>query len=183
MANTSSYVSVGKPKISGAIYRAPKGSTLPTDATTALDTAFKCLGYISEDGLTNSNTPESGEIKAWGGDTVYTYWSAKPDKFSFTLIECLNIDVLKTVYGDDNVTGDLSTGITIKANSKQQVNAAFVVETILNGAIKRIVIPDAGIAEVAEIVYKDEEAIGYNTTINAVPDTDGNTHYEYIIEQ
>lgn len=182
MANTSANVSVGKPKITGAIYRAPLGSTLPTDASGTLDAAFKCLGYISEDGLTNNNSPESGTIKAWGGDTVYTYWSSKEDTFAFTLIECLNIDVLKAVYGDDNVSGDLTTGITIKANAVQQPNACYVAELVLNGAVKRIVIPSGGIASVGEISYTDEATIGYQTTINAVPDTAGNTHYEYIIQ-
>ena len=44
-------VTAAKPKIGGAVYSAPLGTTLPKDATTALDKAFKALGYISEDGL------------------------------------------------------------------------------------------------------------------------------------
>ena len=72
MANVASNVSAGKPKTTGAIWVAPKGSTLPTDTATALDAAFKCLGYCSDDGLTNSTDLESETIKAWGGDTVLT---------------------------------------------------------------------------------------------------------------
>lgn len=52
---------------------------------------------------------------------------------------------------------------------------------ILNGdTLKRIVIPSAKVTEVEEIVYADEEVLGYGTTISATPDTSGNTHYEYI---
>ena len=179
--STAKNVTVGKPKVSGAIYRAPAGSTLPVDAVAALDAAFVGLGYVSEDGLTNSNSPESDKLKAWGGDIVYTYQSAKDDTFKFTLIEGLNVDVMKSVYGDDNVSGTLSTGVTIKANSTAQKACCWVFDMILrDGAVKRIVIPSAAVTEVGDIVYKDDTALGYETTIQAVPDTAGNTHYEYV---
>lgn len=182
MANDATKVSTGKPKIGGAIFRAPVGTTLPTSASATLDAAFKGLGYCSDDGLENDNSMEVEEIKAWGGDTVLFSQTSKDDTFGFTMIECMNEEVLKTVYGDDNVTTDGTSGeITIKANSKEQEEHSFVIDMVLkNGALKRIVIPSGKVTEVGTITYKDDEAVGYDTTLGCAPDTSGNTHYEYI---
>lgn len=175
-------VSYGKPKVGGAISVAPLGSPLPKDAKSELEAVYKNLGYVSEDGLTNANSPDSDRIKAWGGDTVLVVSTEKPDTFEFTLIETVNVDVLKVVYGEDNVVGDLSTGITVTANADQALPHVYVIDmTLKNKTLKRIVIPNGVVSETGDVEYKDDEAVGYNITVDALPDERGNTHYEYIL--
>lgn len=175
-------VSAAKPKTGGAVYRGAVGTALPTDAKTALNAAFKALGFCSEDGLTNSNSPTSTKVKAWGGETVLVTQTEKPDTFKFKLLEVLNDEVLKAAYGDANVTGAVATGLTVKANVAQQNSASWVFDMVMrDGVLKRIVVPSATVSAIADIVYKDSEPVGYEITLDAVPDASGNTHYEYIV--
>ena len=182
MANNVSNVGAGKPKIGGAIYVAPVGTTLPTDASTDLNTAFVCLGYVSEDGLTRTITRESENTLAWGGDTVLSSQTEFSETFSFTLIETLNVDVKKMIFGDANVTGTLTTGITAISNSAELAEHPYVIEMVENGAAVRIVIPAGKVTELGDITYADGEPVGYNPTLTALPDTAGNTSYEYTLK-
>ena len=125
--NSTNNVAVGKPMISGAVFRAPAGTTLPTDATTNLASAYVNMGYVSEDGVVNSKTRETNEIKAWGGDVVANPQTSKKDTFKIKFIESKNIEVLKAAHGDDNVSGTLAGGVTIKENSAELEKSVWVI--------------------------------------------------------
>lgn len=177
--NTATNVSTGKPKISGAVFSAPLGTTIPTDATTALDPAFVCLGYVSEDGLENSNEMDVSAIKAWGGMIVYRSLTELTDEFKLTLIESENADVLKAVYGSSNVTVGDEIHVEIKAENPEE--RIWVFELALrNGLAKRIVVPDGAITARDAITYNDSDPIGYGITVSAYPDANGKTHDEYL---
>lgn len=181
MANTVSNVAVGKPAVNGAISVADLSTTPPTSATASLS-GYTSLGYVSDDGAVNSFDQDTTEVKAWGGDTVYSGGNGKTVTWKVTLIEVLNVDVLKTVFGSGNVSGALNSGITLTINNDEPDEQVVVIDTILRGAIRRIVLPDAKVTEVADITYKDDEVVGYEITFTCFPDSSGNPQYEYTIE-
>lgn len=177
MANASN-VSVGKPLAAGGIFSAPLSATTPDDATSAL-TGFVDLGYVSDSGLVNSISNDTTDINAWGGDRVLTVRTSRSESFMWTFIET-NADVLAEVYGQANVT-EVGTAISVVHNSKDMPNRQYVFEIALTGdRVKRIVVPNGKITEVGDVTYVDGEPIGYEVTLSALPDADGNTAYEYI---
>lgn len=178
----ASLVTAGKPRVAGAVFRAPLGSTLPTDASTALDAAFVNLGYISEDGLTNGNAPDSDVVRAWGGDPVLYTSNGKEDTWQFSMISAKDPNVLKAVYNDANVSGDITTGITVKATTEDSEFASWVFDMVLkDGTLKRVVVPSGKITDMDDITYNDSDPVGYNVTVSATADDDSVTHYEYMI--
>lgn len=182
--NDSKNVTTAKPKVGGAASYAPVGTKVPADATSVLDAAFKGLGYISEDGVVNSNSFDSDNIKAWGGDIVDASESGKTDTFQFTLIESLLPDVRKAVFNDENVSGDLASGMTTRFNSKEHKHHAWVFDEVLkDDALQRIVIPDGKVTAVGDITHSDGTLLGYQITVLAFPSDaiDGDTHREYTV--
>lgn len=184
MANNAGNVQIGKPNIAGGVWVGAVGVTLPTSATSAIDTAlFACAGYCSEDGVTNSSSISTQDIKAWGGDVVASPLTEKKDTFKWKMIEAGNGVVLKLVNNDANVSGTIVSGITVKVNAQDKIPHSFIIDMQVSANIlKRIVIPNGKITAIGDIVYKDGEAVGYEITVTAFPDAQGNTHYEYIVE-
>lgn len=178
--NDAQNVSFGKPKATGAVFVAPAGTTVPTNATSELDAAFKGLGYVSEDGLVNAVETDTESVNAWGGDQVLVGQTSFSETFTVNLIET-NPEALKVYYGEDNVTVD-GDNITVRQNSQQLPECVVVFELVLTGGrIKRIVVPRAQMADRSgEITYVDGEAIAYPAAFTAYPDSEGNTHTEYI---
>lgn len=174
-------VTAGKPKVGGHVYRAPIGSTIPTDATTALASAFIDMGYISEDGVTNANSPEMETIKAWGGTPVLIVQTSKEDTFQLKFISALNFEVQKMVHGVQNVSGSaLATGLSVSANAKELENYIYIIEMIATGNVAhRVVIPCAKPSAIGDVTYSDSEAVGYDVTLGCTADSSGNTHYDY----
>lgn len=178
--NDSSNVSAGKPKVGGALFMAPLGTAVPTDAKTPLDEAFTCLGYATEDGLQNSVEADEEKFKAWGGDVVLVSQTSHEESFTFSLME-IDEHTLKLAFGADNVTVESDGSIKVLSNSKEKPKYVFVFETLLsNNRVQRIVVPKGNVGSSWDVTYTDGEIIAYELTVSALPDTDGNKSIRYI---
>lgn len=176
-------VSAAKPNPAGVVWYAPFGTTLPTDATSTLDSSFVDLGYVSEDGISNATERSVESIKEMGGNEVLAIQTEFSDKFTFTLLESKNVDVRKAVFGNSHVSGSLKTGMSTEVSSDELEYMTWVFEMVLSdGDIQRTVIPSAKITEIPERVYKNSEPIGYEVTLSAQPVEGTNIyHYEYLV--
>lgn len=176
MSNSANIVA-GKPLATGGVRIGPLGATAPTDASTALDAAFKTAGYVGESGLTEATERSTEKVKAWGGDIVKVLQTDFSVTYVFTFLETMNTDVLKTVYGDANVTETAASPTagtlrTIKINADTLPHKSFVFDMKDGDNRIRIHVPDGQVTEVGEVTYNDGELVGYEVTIEAFRDTD-----------
>lgn len=158
--------------LTGAFSKGPVGSTAPTNATTAVDAAFVDSGAISEDGVTLT-LPDSGDkttIKMWqGGAQVRTLRSVSEDlpTLQFTFLET-NKTAVET-YFDVTVTQTASHG-TFDYTVSLPDAFAGVLDVIDGANIHRLHCPRVVKASVGDLVYKNDEPIGYNVTLELEKD-------------
>lgn len=152
--------------ITGELYVAPTGTALPSDTTTALNVAFKGLGYFNEDGVKETFERDTEDINAWqNAAIVRTVVTSAKATYEGTLIQT-NKDVIETVFGT-TVTQTAAHGTYTINPGATSGRKAWVFEVVDGAAIKRISIAEGEITEIGETTYATGEAIGYEVTLTA----------------
>lgn len=166
MANVSANVKVA---VSGAFSFAPTGSAAPTNATTALDTAYQSVGYISEDGVTETRDRSTTNIIAWqNADTVRTVVTESSITIQFVGIES-NANMIGLYYGA-TVATDGSVEIVPASTGGRR---ACVLDFVDGTDAVRMYLPEAELSETGDQVMASGEPVGYDVTIIGYPGTDG----------
>lgn len=156
--------------VSGAVSVAPTGTAAPTDASTALNVAYKDLGFVSDAGVTESRSRSTNEIHAWqGGALVRTLVTSGSLTFHFVLLETKS-DVVKLFYGT-TVTQTATDGSFVVIPTSTGGRQCFVVDVIDGAELMRVFIPSGEVTEVGDHVYVNSDPIGYEVTLTAYPDT------------
>ncbi|QWT18097.1 hypothetical protein KPC83_02920 [Collinsella sp. zg1085] len=177
--NNTENVSAIKGIRGGYIFTAPVGTPLPTDCWSKLDAAFSVLGFLSEDGYTETREGDSEELKDMNGDLMAEEQTSLVESAQFTPAE-IKAETLKIMYGDDNVT-DENGLITVKHNANSATTRSYALDLVLkNGRRCRRVVPNGQSSELDDLTMAASELGARAITIKYVPDEHGNTCYEYI---
>ncbi len=184
VANTNTNVDTGRPKVGGYAFSAPLGTELPADHKAELNEAFLNMGYVSKDGISLAEERNTTDQEDWGGTVIETTQESFSSTVTATFLESLRGDLLKAIYGKDNVTivepTDQAEGsVHVKHNATELDNAAWVFEMASRRSRKRIVLPNARITAVGEVKFVAAELISYQCTIKAYPDAGGDCVHEY----
>lgn len=178
-ANSTDNVSSTKGVRGGYIFVAPVGTTLPTDYSTALPTAYKCLGFISEDGYVETVDSDSEDLVDMNGDLMDSPQTSRVESAQLTLAE-IKAMTLKLMYGDENVT-DKAGVITVKHNGDSNGTWAVVLDLLLKNNRKwRKVVPLFQCSELDDLTLAVGELAARALTAKYLTDADGNTCYDYI---
>ena len=170
MALDASKVRVG---VTGAVSSGLTTAAAPTGTASAM-TGFTDLGYVNEDGVTIT-TPESGDttpIKAWqNGATVRTIRATTEDNptVAFVLLEtkkesveaALGVTITQTV-----TEGSFEIDTTDVATAK-----SWIVDVVDGAELIRAYVPKGTPTGGVELVFKNDEPIGYNVTLDCERDT------------
>lgn len=156
-----------KVAVSGAVYVGPTTALAPTTAVEALDSDFLSVGYISEDGVVEAHTQDVNEITAWqNADVVRKTITRSEVTYQFTMIET-NASSLSLFYS--KAIAGAATNHVIGGGSLSRVS--LVIDIVDQGKVIRRYLPSAEVSERGEVTLSNSEALGYNVTVTAYPDS------------
>lgn len=165
MALTASNVRVA---VTGAVMHGLTSATAPT-GTAATTTGFTDLGYVTEDGVTITlpGAGDSTPIRAWqNGAQVRTIRSATEDNptVTFTLLET-TVAAVQAALGV-TVTSTLTEGSFEIDTTDVKAASSWIVDVVDGAELFRVYIPKGTPTGEIELVFRNEEPIGYAVTLD-----------------
>lgn len=165
-------VLVGAPDVQASggitIGPVPKDSTnFPKEVDADLEKTLQHVpaGYISEEGVSKTVDRSTDKIKDWNGDTIRIVQSDHSVTLQLTFMEAANAEVLKMVYGENNVKEEKGTiSLVENADELPRRSIAF---TIKGGNDSKILVfaPDVQVTSVGDVSYVRSDIIKYQVTL------------------
>jgi hypothetical protein len=159
--------------VDSAVYVGPEGTAMPTTATAAPGAAFEELGWLGDDGLTETRDVNSDQKRAWqGGALVRTVRASDSRQFKFVCWETNATTIGLTRPGSTPTTATGVTTTPVKAYTGSDIRAWIIDQR--DGAINnRKLIPHGEVVDMGDIVGKNGDLVAYELTVEVYPDTNG----------
>jgi hypothetical protein len=161
--------------VTGALRVAALGTVSPTGME-AWPAGWEDLGYISDDGITESRDENNESFIPWQETTpIRVEITSSVITFSATLWES-NFQTISLFYR--KAAGDMTTDVNGVVSFTEEGKPArdlraFGIDVIDGVYARRIILPYAEVTERGDTVYQSSSLIGYQVTITAYPGTDG----------
>lgn len=165
--------------VDSAVYVGDKGTTAPTSPTTAPGTGWTELGWLGDDGLTETRDVSADQKRAWqGGALVRTVRSSDSRTFKFIAWETNATTIALTRPGSTPTTTTGVTHTAVKAYTGSDVRA-WVIDQRDGSINNRKIVPTGEVTEIGDIVGKNGEIVAYEYTVECYPDSTGTLYEEY----
>ena len=157
----------------GALWRAPLGTTIPTDSTTAYASGFVNLGYLSK-GFELAQDLKQKEVSAWQTlEIVRLINTSLTRTVSFDAIESNNATVA-LAWGGATISAGTAGAYTLTIPDASATQEAIYGIDWSDGATnQRIIIKRGVLKSLPKVKFSREEAITYSFDIQAVAPADG----------
>lgn len=164
--------------VTGAFRTAPLATAMPTSMV-PFAAGWVNLGYISDEGVTESRSEDRQEFTPWQSASPIRSEVTKSTKtFQVTLWES-NWDTVSLYYGvglDDvtvDTTGDVDVVIFDEQGKPKQDLRRFAVDVVDGVYARRALVPFGEVTEKGDLIYKSDTLIGYPCTVMAYVGPDG----------
>lgn len=157
---------------SGALWKAPLGTTLPTDSTTAWGAGFVNLGY-EEDGFTLTQDYKTNEVTGWQSlEPLRLIATALTRKFAFGALQS-NKDTVALAWGGATITPATAGAYTMAIPDTQPLDFILGIDWNDGATSQRIILQHAALATLPTIKFTKADAVKYPLEVQALKPADG----------
>ena len=162
-------IKLGIGDVSGMFYHAPAGTPLPATATEPLNSAWKEVGDVSQDGINLSKEMSVESLRNWANQIKRNFLSEHTENIQAPIISTTE-ESLKTVVGEDNVTVNGNTIKVSLSSSSLPPEEAFLFRMKDEDDVIIVACKEGQVTALESISFVPNGAIIWTPTITALED-------------
>lgn len=159
---------------SGALWRAPLGTTLPTDSATAWGTGFVNLGYATDAGFSIKQALSTTSIPGWQTlDPLRILVTGLVRTLGFELQQT-NADTLSLAWGGATITPGAAGAYTLELPDPSEVLESIIgIDWNDGDTSQRIIVQRASMTSLPELKFGRTGAVTYPLEFQPLAPADG----------